>query len=100
VNLQLPPSLQAIGDGGICGSKGAFHGCTSLARLLAPGSLVRGEMANPTKVFAGCPVLATGLTPLSSVRLLRRTLWHPTMHSWCTQRQRMCVLALLVAELR
>ena len=100
VAMQLPDSLQYIGEGGFLGSKGAFEGCTSLARVLAPGSLVRGEMADPTKVFAGCPVLATEMTPLSSVRLLRRTLWHPTMHSWCSQGQHMCVLAVLVAELR
>ena len=93
VDLHFPATLQSIGHS-------AFHGCSSLARVLAPGSLVRGEMADPTNAFAGCPVLATGLTPLSSVRLLRRTLWHPTMHSWCTPGQRMCVLAVLVAELR
>jgi hypothetical protein len=114
VHLHLPPTLQSIGEGdeimyddadeptyenGMEG-KGAFDGCSSLAHVLAPGSLVRGEMADPTKVFECCPVLVTGLTPLSSIRLLRRTLWHPTMHSWCTQNQRMCVLAVLVAELR
>jgi hypothetical protein len=101
VEVQLPDTLQYIGEG--TNSRwltGAFHGCSSLARVLAPGSLVRGEMADPTKIFEGCPVLTTGLTPLSSVRLLRRTLWHPTMHSWCTSGQRMCVLAVLVAELR
>ena len=100
VDLQLPDTLQSIGQGNGSWIKGAFHGCSSLARVLAPGSLVRGEMADPTKVFECCPVLATGLTPLSSMRLLRRTLWHPTMHSWCTQNQHMCVLAVLVAELR
>jgi hypothetical protein len=99
VDLQLPATLQSIGQGNVW-NKGAFHGCYSLDRVLAPDSLVRGEMADPAKAFAGCPVLATGLTPLSSVRMLRRTLWHPTMHSWCTQRQHMCVLAVLVAELR
>ena len=114
VVLQLPAALQSIGGGGfgITGApnpfarpasnayEGAFHGCSSLARVLAPGSLVRGQMADPTNVFAGCPVLASGLTPLSSVRLLRRTLWHPTIHAWCTQGQHMCVLAVLSAELR
>ena len=128
VELQLPATLQSIGIGDeiteeITGNNdtyiinyqdeqwygtqenyswydGAFDGCSSLARVLAPGSLVRGEMADPTIIFEGCPVLATGLTPLSSIRLLRRTLWHPTMHSWCTPGQRMCVLAVLVAELR
>ena len=88
IDLQLPDILQFIGEGDWL-RQGAFYGCSSLDRVLAPGSLVRGEMADPTKAFAGCPVLATGLTPLSSVRLLRRTLWHPPMHSWCTQRQRM-----------
>jgi len=41
-----------------------------------------------------------GLTPHSAVPLLRRTLWHPTMHAWCTPGQRASVLAVLVAELR
>ena len=100
IDLHLPDTLQSIGEGNGTWHNGAFHGCSSLTRVLAPGSLVRGEMADPTKVFEYCPVLATGLTPLSSIRLLRRTLWHPTMHSWCTQNQRMCVLAVLVAELR
>ena len=99
VVLHLPDTLQSIGEGDWM-SKCPFYGCSSLVRVLAPGSLVRGEMADPTEAFAGCPVLITGLTPLSSVRLLRRTLWHPTMHSWCTPGQRMCVLAVLVAELR
>ena len=99
-DLHLPATLQSIGEGDGFFRQGAFHGCSSLVRVLAPDSLVRGEMTNPTKAFAGCPVLATGLTPLSSVLLLRRTLWHPTMHSWCTRRQQVCVFAVLVAELR
>ena len=58
-------------------------------------------MAVPARVFQGCPVLAAGLTPHSAVPPLRRTLWHPTMHHvWCTPRQRACVVAVLVAELR
>ena len=65
--------------------------CTSLARVLAPGSLARGGAADPAKVFKGCPVLLAGAG---------RTLWHPTMHAWCTAGQRDCVLAVLVAELR
>ena len=36
----------------------------------------------------------------STVPPLRRTLWHQTMHAWCTPGQRACVLAVLVAELR
>ena len=99
-DLNLPDTLRSIREGNGSWSKGAFHGRASLARVLAPGSLVRGEMADPTKIFSGCPVLATGMTPLSSVRLLQHTLWHPTMHSWCTLGQRRCVLAVLVAELR
>ena len=50
--------------------------------------------------FRGCPVLATGLTPHSAVPPLRRTLWHPTMHAWCTDAAKACVVAVLVAELR
>ena len=79
----------------------SFADCTSLARVLAPDALVKGVMADPAKVFKGCPVLTgAGLTPCSAVPLLRRTLWHPTMHAWCTPGQRACVLAVLVAELR
>ena len=81
--------------------KGAFHGCASLAHVLAPDALARGEAADPAEVFEGCPVLAgAGLTPHSAVRPLRRTLWHPTMHAWCTGGQHACILAVLVAELR
>jgi hypothetical protein len=58
-------------------------------------------LADPAMVFVGCPVLAgAGLTPYSAVPPLRRTLWHPTMHSWCTPGQRDRVLAVLVSELR
>ena len=70
--------------------------------MLAPDSLARGEAGDVSMVFARCPVLlaGAGLTPHSAAPLLRRTLWHPTMHAWCTRRQRECVLAVLVAELR
>ena len=70
--------------------------------MLAPDALVRGETADPTKAFAGCPVLLAGAgpTPLPTIPPLRRTLWHPTMHAWCTGGQRACVVAVLVAELR
>ena len=40
------------------------------------------------------------LSGYSDVSPLRRTLWHRDMHMWCTPRQRACVVALLVAELR
>ena len=88
------------GEGGW--QTGAFHGCASLARVLAPDGLARGETAaDPARVFKGCPVLATGLTPHSAVPPPRRTFWHPTMHRpWCTPGQHACVLAVLVAELR
>ena len=61
-----------------------------------------GELTDPNKVFAGCPVLraGAGLTSHSAAPPLRRTFWHPTMHAWCTPSQRECVLAVLVAELR
>ena len=65
-----------------------------------PDALVRGEAANPAKVFEGCPVLASGLTPLSAVKLPRRTFWHPTMHAWCTGAAKACVVAVLIAERR
>ena len=48
-----------------------------------------------------CPqVLLSGMTPLSSVPLLRRDLWHPTMHAWCTTHARTCVAATFLAALR
>ena len=123
VDLHLPNTLQKIGNGAFrdCRglttillptgpidirddspySNGAFHGCTSLTRVLAPDTLVRGEASDPSKVFEGCPVLTgAGLTPYSAVPLLRRTLWHPTMHALCTLEQHECVVAVLVAELR
>jgi hypothetical protein len=80
---------------------GPFNGCSNLAHVLAPDALVRGEAVDPAWVFKGCPVLAdAGITPHSEVPRLRRTLWHPTMHAWCTVAQDACVLAVLVAELR
>ena len=57
-------------------------------------------MADPANVFKGCPVLTSGLTPLSAVKLPRRRFWHPTMHAWCPAAGKACVLAVLVAELR
>ena len=100
--LVLPAGCTSVGQGDGWCSRGAFHGCASLDRVLAPDALARGEAGDPSKVFAGCPVLlaGAGLTPHSAVRPLRRTLWHPTMHAWCTHRQRECVLTVLVAELR
>ena len=56
--LVLPEGLTTVAHGDRY-SGGAFQGCTNLARVLAPDSLVRGEMADPAKVFEGCPVLAT-----------------------------------------
>ena len=126
-SLALPPGLTSIPDGAFHGctriaavclpaaltqigapqgggfdeeENGAFGGCTSLARVLAPDRLARGEMAALAVVFADCPVLAAGPTPFSAVPRLRRTLWHPTMHAWCSPGARECVLAVLVAELR
>ena len=103
VGLVLPAGCTTGGQGGdeYDYTLGAFNGCSSLARVLAPDDLVRGEAADPAWVFEGCPVLAgAGLTPHSAVPLLRRTLWHPTMHAWCRADQHACVLAVLVAELR
>ena len=100
--LILPAGLKSIGEGDPTrpASMGAFAWCTGLARVLAPDHLVRGEMADPAKVFGKCPVLVAGLTPLSSVKLPRRTFWHPTMHHWCTPAAKLSVAAVLVAELR
>ena len=105
--LVLPSSLTTIYGKNDFGS---FEGCTRLARVLAPDALVKGTMAcvdkgvlvqvDPANVFSGCPVLASGLTPLSAVKLPRRRFWHPTMHAWCTAASRACVVAVLVAELR
>ena len=79
--------------------EGAFEGCANLVRVLAPDALVNGDMADPAKVFAGCPVLTgAGLTPSSSVPLPLHRFWHPTMHAFCTPGQRACVLAVLFAE--
>ena len=78
----------------------AFAGCARLARVLAPDALAKGTMADLARVFKGCPALASGLTPLSAVKLPRRRFWHPTMHAWCTAAGKACVLAVLVAEPR
>ena len=94
--LVLPASLTSTGGG----HYGAFEGCTRLARVLAPDTLAKGDMADPAQVFEDCPALDTGLTPLSAVKPPRRRFWHPTMHAWCTAAGRACVLAVLVAELR
>lgn len=81
--------------------KNSFASCNNLERVLAPDILTNGEIADPNNVFSNCPILVgAGLTPYSTVPLLRRTFWHPTMDLWCTRRQRECVLAVLVAELR
>ena len=95
--LVLPASLTSI-HGSTYG--GSFLGCTRLARVLAPDALVKGDMADPADVFGCCPALASGLTPLSAVKLPRRRFWHPTMHAWCTAAGRACVLAVLITELR
>ena len=120
VDLDLPEGLQSVGNGafrnctsletivltasltyvGNDGNYGSFYGCTRLARVLAPDMLVKGGMADPARVFRRCPALASGLMPLSAVKLPRRRFWHPTMHAWCTGAARACVLAILVAELR
>ena len=100
--LRLPDALESIGEGGGASNatRGAFAGCTSLTRVLAPDALVRHELAAPAKVFVGCPVLRSGLMPLSAVRSTRHDYWHPDMHAWCTPSAKLCVLAVLVAELR
>ena len=121
-SLQVPASVKVVGDSAFRGLSivellifptldlgignnlyrwGSFKGCTKLVRVIAPDGLIQGDNADLTKVFEDCPVLAgTGMTPHSTVPLLRRTFWHPTTHTWCTTSQRACVLALLVAELR
>ena len=96
--LVLPASLTSISDHDVY--DGSFAYCTRLARVLAPDALVKGTMADPAKFFKGCPVLASGPTPLSAVKPPRRRFWHPTMHAWCTPAAKACVLAVLVAELR
>ena len=101
VALVLPPGLTSVAQGNGSWQSGAFRGCSSLTRVLAPDALARGEMADPAQVFQGCPVLATGLMPHSAIPVLRHTLWHPAMHrAWCTPGQRACVVAVLLAELR
>ena len=105
-SLILPAGLRAIGEGDADGGDpntsplGAFKWCGRLAHVLAPDALVRGEMADPAKAFSHCPVLKTGLTPLSSVKLPRRTYWHPTMHHWCAPAAKLSVAAVLASELR
>ena len=109
-SVMLPTSLKAIGGVDVYGDDdGAFAGCTSLARILAPDVFVDGTvkeadgqdaLAGLCTVFKGCPALASGLTPFSAVKLPRHRFWHPTMHAWCTAAGRACVLAVLVAELR
>ena len=100
-SLVLPAALSSIAatnNGG--DDAGPFQGCASLARVLAPDALAKGGMADPAKVFQGCPVLAPGLTPFSAVKPPRRRFWHPTMHAWCTPAAKVCITAVLVAELR
>ena len=101
VDLYIPDTVRYIGQGNHNNhskfSNGAFHGCTSLSRVLAPDALVQGELADPTKVFAGCPVLATGLTPYSRPRGF---FWHPTVSSLCTSNQRKIVMTLLIVKIR
>ena len=97
-SLVLPIGATSIGQGR--NYTGAFQGCTSLARVLAPDALARGDMSDPAKVFEGCPVLASGLTPFSAVKPPRRTYWHYTMHAWCTDAAKACVVAVLIAERR
>ena len=100
-SLVLPAALSAIPTTDEENSDaGAFQNCTHLARVLAPDALVKGGMAAPGIVFKGCPVLATGLTPFSTVKPPRRRFWHPTMHAWCTPAAKACVTTVLVAELR
>ena len=54
-----------------------------------------------TKVFSGCPVLASGLlTPLSSVKLIRQDFWHTTMHWFSTVKSWMVVITMLVIAQR
>ena len=61
---------------------------------------MRGELALPVEIFSGCPVLHSGLTPWSAVNVLRRDLWHRTMHAWCPPSAKASVFAVFVAELR
>ena len=96
----LPAALSSIGTRDFQGDAGAFQGCASLARVLAPDALAKGSMADPAQVFVGCPALATGLTPFSAVKPPRRRFWHPTMHAWCTPAAKASVAAVLVAERR
>ena len=103
--LVLPTGLRSIDNGhmqlqGVSGGTGAFAWCANLVRVLAPDVLVRGGMANPADVFERSPVLCSGLTPFSAVKIPRRRFWHPTMHVWCTGVAKACVFAVLVAELR
>ena len=115
--LVLPAGLRSVGGESVLWDsscqyvnfKGAFSGCTRLVRVLAPDALVRGDMADLdqrvdtadlVEVFNGCPVLASGLTPYSAVKPLRRHFWHPTMHLWCTGAANAAVVALLIVELR
>ena len=95
--LVLPASITSIGDHAVCGS---FADCTKLARVFASDALVKGDMADPSRVFKRCPALASGLTTFSAIKLPRRRFWHPTMHALCNSAGRACVLAVLVAELR
>ena len=56
------------------------------------GVLASASGDNTVRVWA----LPAGL----DVRLPRREFRHPTMHGWCSEQQRACVLAVLVVELR
>ena len=100
VTVHIPEGVKFISQKSYEWNNGAFNGCISIQRALVPDALVRGELADPAVVFRRCPVLKNSLTCLSDVPLLRHTFWHPTMHKWCTRPQKICILAVLVAELR